>query len=101
MADSDPPKDEDEWGEEEVEGYVLAGNGSAAGVDGGNDDSDEKVEELKRCLVDSVYGTDLGFRASSEVRAEVFELVSQLEAVNPIPVPTDAAEELDGNWVLL
>lgn len=103
MADSDPPKDEDEWGKaaEREEEYVVAGNGSAAAVDGSDYRDNDKLEELKRCLVDSVYGTDLGFRASSEVRAEVFELVSQLEALNPIPVPTDAVGELDGNWVLL
>lgn len=51
--------------------------------------------------MDSVYGTNLGVQASSEVRGEIFELVSQLEALNPIAAPTDAVVELDGNWVLL
>ncbi|KAM0938661.1 putative plastid lipid-associated protein/fibrillin [Dioscorea sansibarensis] len=36
---------------------------------------------LNRCLVDTFYETKLGFRASLEVRAEVFELVSQLESL--------------------
>ncbi|KAK3026684.1 hypothetical protein RJ639_041531 [Escallonia herrerae] len=102
LADSDPPKNEDEWGPAaEVDDYVTSGNGSAgadADVAGGGDD---KVGELKRCLVDSVYGTELGFRASAEVRAEVLELVVQLEAANPTPAPTEAAELLDGNWVLV
>jgi len=60
-----------------------------------------KLTELKRCLVDTVYGTELGFRAGPEVRAEVSELVGQLEAANPTPAPNEAPGALDGNWVLL
>lgn len=71
------------------------GNGSMVVEDNG------KLEELKRCLVDSVYGTGLGFKASQEERAEIIELVNQLEVVNPTPAPTDAVELLDGKWVLL
>ncbi|TRO68965.1 hypothetical protein FKB34_17595, partial [Glycocaulis profundi] len=97
---SDPPKDDDEWGTRDMvksnDGY--SSNGSP-GV--GIDENDGKVEDLKRCLVDSVYGTGLGFRASPEERAEITELVAQLEAVNPTPAPTGAVELLDGNWVLL
>lgn len=51
--------------------------------------------------MDTVYGTELGFRAGAEVRAEVSELVSQLEAENPTPAPMEASDLLDGNWVLL
>lgn len=99
MADSDPPKDEDEW-EEKYDGGE--GNGSAAvaaAVE--NKEYDDKVGDLKRCLVDTVYGTELGFRAGSEVRAEVLELVNQLEALSPTPNPVSAAGVLDGNWVLV
>ncbi|XP_016497556.1 plastoglobulin-1, chloroplastic-like [Nicotiana tabacum] len=89
LTDSDPPKYEDEWGN----------NGSpAVDVSGGED---EKLLELKRCFVDTVYGTDFGFRASSEIRAEALELVSQLEAANPTPAPTECPELLDGNWILV
>ncbi|KAH0741457.1 hypothetical protein KY290_034500 [Solanum tuberosum] len=88
LADSDPPKYDDEWG-----------NGSP-GVDGSVGE-DEKLLELKRCLVDTVYGTDFGFRASSEIRAEALEFVSQLEAANPTPAPTESPELLDGNWILV
>ncbi|CAI0470943.1 unnamed protein product [Linum tenue] len=90
----DPPVNEDEW----EEGYSAAavGNGNTAPTK-----VDDATEALKRSLADTVYGTDLGFRAGSEVRAEVSELVSQLEAVNPTPAPVDAAPLLDGNWVLL
>lgn len=59
------------------------------------------VEDVKRCLVDTVYGSELGFRASAEERAEVLELVAQLEGLNPTPAPMDAVEVLNGNWVLL
>ncbi|KAI3687618.1 hypothetical protein L1987_81318 [Smallanthus sonchifolius] len=93
LASSDPPNDEDEWGIDDR--FSVTSNGSAVGED------DCKIEDLKRCLVDSVYGTGLGFRASTEERAEVTELVSQLERVNPTPAPTDAVELLDGNWILL
>lgn len=81
-AKPDPPVDEDEWG-----------NGSSTAVD--------KLGELKRCLVDTFYGTEFGFRASAEVRGEIVELMSQLEAQNPTPAPNQAPELLDGNWILL
>ncbi|CAL1376208.1 unnamed protein product [Linum trigynum] len=96
----DPPVNEDEW---EEEGYSAAavGNGSTAPSTAGGKKVGDGNGELKRSLVDTVYGTGLGFRAGSEVRAEVSELVSQLEAVNPTSAPVDTASLLDGNWVLL
>ncbi|KAI9177559.1 hypothetical protein LWI28_016687 [Acer negundo] len=98
LADSDPPMDEDEWEEE----YVRQSNGSAAQVvDTEEEEEVAAVSDLKRCLVDTVYGTEFGFRASPDVRAEVLELVNQLEAVNPTPNPVEATAALDGNWVLL
>lgn len=99
LPESDPPKDEDEWG---GDGHVGTGNGSAAKVGAETGEVvDEKLNDLKRCLVDTVYGTEFGFRAGLEVRAEVLELVNQLEASNPTPAPTQTPELLDGNWVLL
>lgn len=114
----DPPKDDDEWGGVDdgvVTGstddeLVAVGNGTPAAAATAKDRPDvaeegdglaNKLAELKRCLVDSVYGTELGFRAGPEVRAEVSELVSQLEAANPTPAPTEAPRALDGNWILL
>ncbi|KAK9120519.1 hypothetical protein Syun_018136 [Stephania yunnanensis] len=88
-TDFDPPRDEDEWG---ADGAAVDGSGSVG---------DDGVGDLKRCLVDTFYGTELGFRASPEVRAEVLELVNQLEAANPTAAPTEEAGLLDGNWVLL
>ncbi|CAN1256572.1 Plastid lipid-associated protein 3, chloroplastic [Linum perenne] len=94
-AASDPPTNEDEW-EVEDEAVYPAGAGNAE-----EKKKDDAIEELKRSLADTVFGTEFGFRAGSEVRAEVSELVSQLEAVNPTPAPVDATLLLDGNWVLL
>ncbi|KAG5540174.1 hypothetical protein RHGRI_020414 [Rhododendron griersonianum] len=74
-------------------------NGSAAAAAAVVEDYE--VAGLKRRLVDMVYGTDFGFRALTETRAEVLELVTRLEASNPTLVPTGAAETLDGNWVLV
>ena len=88
---TDPPKDDDEWG-----GGAELGNGTPAAADG-----DGKLWELKRALVDTVYGSDSGVRASAEVRAEALELVTQLEAANPTPAPTESPDLLDGDWILV
>lgn len=94
-AEADPPRDEDEWGEETGSGY-LEGNGNAAA----GEPNVGKLGDLKRCLVDTLYGTEYGLRASRDARAEIFELVSQLEAENPTPAPNEA-EFLNGKWILL
>lgn len=99
LSDADPPKDEDEWGEgegtkkSEKADNSVSENGSITAVY-------DKLGELKTTLLDTFYGTELGFRASAEVRAEVLELVNQLESLNPTPAPT-SSPSLDGNWVLL
>ncbi|KAH9313655.1 hypothetical protein KI387_022282, partial [Taxus chinensis] len=59
-----------------------------------------EIKDLKRALVDSFYGTDRGLRASSETRAEIVELITQLEAKNPTPAPTEALSLLNGKWIL-
>ncbi|CAL9079712.1 unnamed protein product, partial [Musa textilis] len=93
-SQADTPKDEDEWGREPGGAEYLSGNGTPV-------PSDDKLEDLKRCLMDSLYGTELGLRASVEDRAGILELINQLEASNPTPAPTEAPELLDGNWILL
>ncbi|KAI6702434.1 hypothetical protein NL676_011570 [Syzygium grande] len=103
LSDSDPPREDDEWGGGGgggVEGYVAAGNGTPS-AQGEAAAVEDRVGDLKRCLADTVYGTDFGFRAGQEVRAEVLELVNQLEAANPTPAPVDATGLLDGKWVLV
>lgn len=59
-----------------------------------------EIESLKKALVDSIYGTDRGWKASSETRAEIVELITQLEAKNPTPAPTDSLPLLNGKWIL-
>jgi hypothetical protein len=55
---------------------------------------------LKQKLKAALYGTERGLRASSETRAEVVELITQLEARNPTPAPTEALTLLNGKWIL-
>ncbi|KAF3784835.1 Plastid-lipid-associated protein [Nymphaea thermarum] len=59
-----------------------------------------EVAQLKRALIDSFYGTELGLKASSETRAEIVELITQLEAKNPTAAPTETLTLLDGKWIL-
>ncbi|XP_061343068.1 plastoglobulin-1, chloroplastic [Gastrolobium bilobum] len=106
LPDSDPPKDEDEWQggvEADAGGYIDGGNGTPATSTStpAEERVDDKLEALKRALVDTAYGTELGFRAGSEIRAEMSELVTQLEAANPTLAPVEEPGLLNGNWVLL
>jgi len=64
------------------------------------EDDGEDVEDLKQQLIDTLYGTQRGLRASSDTRAEIIELITQLEAKNPTPAPTEALSLLDGKWIL-
>ncbi|XP_071706213.1 light-induced protein, chloroplastic-like [Rutidosis leptorrhynchoides] len=59
-----------------------------------------EIEVLKKQLVDSFYGTNRGLSATSETRAEIVELITQLEAKNPTPAPTEALNLLNGKWIL-
>lgn len=59
-----------------------------------------EISRLKKALVDSFYGTDRGLSATSETRAEIVELITQLEAKNPTPAPTEALPLLNGKWIL-
>ncbi|EPS66635.1 hypothetical protein M569_08140, partial [Genlisea aurea] len=59
-----------------------------------------EIDALKKQLLDSFYGTNRGLSASSETRAEIVELISQIEAKNPTPAPTDALPLLNGKWIL-
>ena len=58
------------------------------------------VEELKQDLVNALYGTCRGMCASRETSADISELVTQLEAQNPTPAPTEALTLLNGKWIL-
>jgi hypothetical protein len=91
---ADTPTNDDEWGSERKPTPPKAEEAPAPADDDG-------LEELKRCLADTVYGSGLGLQASAEVRGEVVELVAQLEAANPTTAPVQAPDLLDGNWILL
>lgn len=87
---------DDEWGpEKEEEAY-----GGGVAVEEKPTETETETEKLKKALVDSFYGTDLGLKATSETRAEIVELITQLEAKNPNPAPTDALTLLNGKWIL-
>ncbi|XP_039132504.1 probable plastid-lipid-associated protein 2, chloroplastic [Dioscorea cayenensis subsp. rotundata] len=80
--------DDDEWGGEEPASSVAVA------------EVNTEVVQLKQKLKDLLYGTDRGLKASSETRAEIVELITQLEAKNPTPAPTDALSLLNGKWIL-
>lgn len=46
---------------------------------------------VQTILLDSFYGTERGLSVSSEARAEISELITQLEAKNPNPAATEAS----------
>uniref|UniRef100_A0ACD5THY1 Uncharacterized protein n=1 Tax=Avena sativa TaxID=4498 RepID=A0ACD5THY1_AVESA len=91
---ADTPTNDDEWGGEPKPTPAKAEETPVPEEDG-------VLEELKRCLVDTVYGSGLGLQTSAQVRGEVVELVAQLEAGNPTTAPVQAPDLLDGNWILL
>lgn len=51
---------------------------------------------MKAQLLDSFAGTNRGFSASSELRAEINELITALEATNPTDAPNQDAAMLSG-----
>ena len=91
---------DDEWGAEKDEPY---GDRPAVAV---AEEEEEKplepseIYKLKKALVDSFDGTNRGLQASSETRADIVELITQLEAKNPTPAPTEALSLLNGKWIL-
>ncbi|WVZ56317.1 hypothetical protein U9M48_006865 [Paspalum notatum var. saurae] len=74
-ADLPSPTAADKW-EKEPEPEPEAPTPAPAPSAEEWDEQAERREDLKRCLVDTAYGSDLGFRASTEVRGEVVELVT-------------------------
>jgi hypothetical protein len=66
---------------------------------GYGDDDDMSVSDIKAALLDSLFGTERGLAARSEVRAEINELITQLEAKNPSPSPTEVGARPGGGGV--
>eukprot|EP00268_Persea_americana_P047732 TRINITY_DN49_c0_g1_i1.p1 TRINITY_DN49_c0_g1~~TRINITY_DN49_c0_g1_i1.p1 ORF type:complete len:355 (+),score=71.28 TRINITY_DN49_c0_g1_i1:60-1067(+) len=102
---------DDEWGPDPIpEEEKGSGSSSATAIAEAEKDSELKppgslygteIERLKRGLVDSLYGTDRGLKATSETRAEILEFITQLEGKNPTPAPTEALALLNGKWILV
>lgn len=59
------------------------------------------VEDLKAALLDSLYMTERGLAPNAEARAEIHELLNQLEAKCPTPNPTENMDKLAGTWKLI
>jgi PAP_fibrillin len=55
------------------------------------DDLKMSPEELKAALIDSFWGTERGLSATADTRAEINELITQLEAANTCNNPTDVS----------
>lgn len=89
----------DEYGKEK-NGEGVSLNATVTATTTLEKEEPSEIKDLKRALVDSFYGTDRGLKASSETRAEIVELITQLEAKNPTPAPTEALSLLNGKWIL-
>ncbi|RID70718.1 hypothetical protein BRARA_C02717 [Brassica rapa] len=87
---------DDEWGPEIGLNSSVAEKVAEEAIE-----SAEETERLKRVLAGSLYGTDRGLSASSETRAEISELITQLESKNPNPAPNEALFLLNGKWILV
>lgn len=88
---------EDEWGPDSD----ATSSSSPPGVAVVEEEKEpSETDVLKKQLVDSFYGTNRGLSATSETRAEIVELITQLEAKNPNPAPTEALSLLNGKWIL-
>lgn len=89
-------------GEGEISGSFVSTRELEEGrADESEAEEAEKRRRLKQAVVDSVFGTERGLKASSETRAEVAELITQLEAHNPTAYPTEALSTLSGKWILV
>ncbi|KAF8669840.1 hypothetical protein HU200_051014 [Digitaria exilis] len=88
---------EDEWGPPEP---AVTGAAAVAEAEAPASPEASEVAGLKARLKEALYGTERGLRASSETRAEIVELITQLEARNPTPAPTEALTLLNGKWIL-
>ncbi|KAK9051795.1 hypothetical protein SSX86_028423 [Deinandra increscens subsp. villosa] len=77
------------------EDFELVNDGSVAA-----EEPQTEIGLLKKLLVDRFYGTNIGLSATSETRAEILELITQLEVMNPTPEPTQALPLLNGKWIL-
>ncbi|CAM8979544.1 unnamed protein product [Rhodiola kirilowii] len=90
---------DDEWGNDPIED-VPSDAAVAVAEEEVEPASVKEIADLKKKLVVSFDGTDRGLKAKSETRAQIVELITQLEALNPTPAPTEALPLLNGKWIL-
>ena len=55
----------------------------------------------KTTLLEAIAGKNRGILATAVDKQGILDAVAQLEAQNPTPKPTEAADKLDGIWRLL
>ncbi|XP_062161808.1 plastid-lipid-associated protein, chloroplastic-like [Alnus glutinosa] len=92
---------DDEWGPDKEEDPSAAAAAAAVAVGEEVKPAEpSEIDRLKKALVDSFFGTDRGLKATSETRAGIVALITQLEAKNPTPAPTEALSLLNGKWIL-
>lgn len=60
--------------------------------------SPSRLESAKAELLDMIATTDRGRRVSPEQADQIEAQIQSLEALNPTPSPTSAADQLTGNW---
>lgn len=84
-----------------TEGNYDSQAGNVVPSPGGNFYGDMNADDLKAALLDSLYGTERGLAARSEVRAEINELISQLEATTKFETADESLEQMEGDWKLL
>lgn len=81
--------------------FSAYGNGGVGSEDNISiAECESRIAELKQALVDSIDTTHRGLQANGETRSEIMELITQVEARNPNPNPTQALELLGGKWIL-
>mmetsp|Transcript_11764 Transcript_11764/g.24678 ORF Transcript_11764/g.24678 Transcript_11764/m.24678 type:complete len:277 (-) Transcript_11764:836-1666(-) len=60
------------------------------------------TDSVKEALRNAIKPTDRGiFGCQKAERAQIAELIEQLEALNPIPAPMESLEKVAGEWRLL
>lgn len=64
------------------------------------DHDNHQRDDLKKSLANAVYGTNWGMNATRETHAAIADIITQLEAVNPTPAPTENLETINGKWIM-
>ncbi|KAG0623183.1 hypothetical protein M758_3G154500 [Ceratodon purpureus] len=98
-----PPSDNDDaHDKKDDEGSLSDAEEKAKEAKQKEDEEAEKhLKGLKQDLILALSGTNWGMDANRETHAVIADIITQLEAVNPNPAPTEALEVLDGKWIMV